>query len=88
MKNLKFILPIIGITSGFSAYANLISNAKAAELSLHRVERLVILKKLRKVFSPDLGAFPLSFYPTIMKPNRYSRPLLLNILRPMAPRKV
>ena len=50
MKNLKFILPIIGITSGFSAYANLISNAKAAELSLHRVERLVILKKIEESF--------------------------------------
>lgn len=45
-----FITLLAGLFFGFSAQAHSVSVAKATELSLHRIERLVILKKIEEAF--------------------------------------
>lgn len=63
LSMIAFAVAGVWITATGTASADAITNAKAAELSLHRVERLVILKKIEDTYQSrftDLAVTPVA----------------------------
>ncbi len=58
-----FVMGSVGLTAHIKFAYGGVTNAKAAELALHRVERLVILKKIEEGFQYKVKSFTLELVP-------------------------